>query len=485
MAMWFGCAMLACTTREARPSSPTSEHLTLFLSAQVQGYLGPCGCSENMRGGISRAAQQLAEARAQGHGVLFVDVGDGLFGTPLIPPEAVAQQERKALALAQAWKAMGLWIRLPGPLDNARGTSFREHLGLPELKEGHFQLKEGVALVSAATVEQARATAVRARTAGAMLVVAAVPKPFEELIREVPPESEVELWVSSRARDELAAEANRVWGKTAKVVQLQSKGRSLLRVDVHFQGASQVTWAEGDSEKEKALAALDERIELLQVALDAPMLAPEVKALRRSKLEEVIARREMLAMASAPKLEGAASASMRFVPLEANFATEPKVVAIERAYDADVGLLNVAWAKSHGVSCEKANAERPGVVGSQACVGCHAPAEAMWRKTKHPQAYASLQAVGKQYHLDCVGCHVTGWKARQGVCRIDESAGREEVGCESCHGPGSAHVETPLKTNIARAADANVCVTCHNHENSPHFDFDAYVQKIVGPGHGG
>jgi hypothetical protein len=70
------------------------------------------------------------------------------------------------------------------------------------------------------------------------------------------------------------------------------------------------------------------------------------------------------------------------------------------------------------------------------------------------------------------------------VCRLDKVAGRENVGCESCHGPGSLHAEDPSSENITARPGQVVCVKCHNPENSPHFDFATYVPKILGPGHG-
>jgi hypothetical protein len=69
------------------------------------------------------------------------------------------------------------------------------------------------------------------------------------------------------------------------------------------------------------------------------------------------------------------------------------------------------------------------------------------------------------------------------VCRIDQLEGRTEVGCESCHGPGSNHAKAPAKTNIARGVDPKTCVGCHDRENSPQFDYDTYVEKVLGPGH--
>lgn len=477
--------LAGCTTAKPAPSGSAVPHkVTLFFTAEVRGYLGPCGCSENMRGGISRAAFQVAEARKAGDPVHLIDTGDGLFGSLQLPEDAVPQQERKARALAQSWKAMGLDLRATGPLDDARGAAFRQNLNLPELASGSFKVLDGVGLISAPTAAAARSLADEARKAGARFVVAMVPLPFTELLRESIDASQVDLFIASRSKHEFAAEESRMAGGVTKVVQVQSKGRSLLRVDVSFKEGGRVEWLRGDGERDRELSALDQRIELLRAQVNEPMLKDELKGLRKAKLEEIISRRALLAETPLPIPEGKATVTARFIPLESNYARDPAVQAVEKQYDVDVGQINLAWAKTNGVSCPPATPELRGIVGTATCVTCHAEAEAVFKTTKHPLAYKALVEVGKQHHLDCVGCHVTGWKLPQGVCRIDQTAGREEVGCESCHGPGDAHVKQPMKTNIVRAADAKACVTCHDRENSPQFDFEAYLEKIVGPGHG-
>ncbi len=117
-------------------------------------------------------------------------------------------------------------------------------------------------------------------------------------------------------------------------------------------------------------------------------------------------------------------------------------------------------------------------------MGCHPDSTAVWNTTKHRHAYQSLLEKKKQYHLDCIGCHVTGWRQPGGVCRIDDVEGRDQVGCEACHGPGWRHTQMPEKKYIVRANEAKTCVGCHDQENSPHFEFERYRAKILGPGHG-
>ncbi|MEZ4337621.1 MAG: hypothetical protein R3B82_13465 [Sandaracinaceae bacterium] len=60
------------------------------------------------------------------------------------------------------------------------------------------------------------------------------------------------------------------------------------------------------------------------------------------------------------------------------------------------------------------------------------------------------------------------------------------VGCESCHGPGSMHVANPTgaAVNVRRSPEARTCLRCHTPEHSDRFDFAAYRQMLIVPGHG-
>jgi hypothetical protein len=441
-----------------------------------------------MRGGISRAAGELAKARAEQVPVFYIDCGDGLFSAPSIPEDAVAQQERKAKALAAALTAMGLTVRAPGPADDARGPAFRQALGLPELEPGQVRwLATGahrLAVLSAVDVASAEVLASRARAEGAAFIVALVPQPLDVALRGALSTTQLDLVIASRPKDDFAAEDNRFAGGATKVAQVQNKGRTLLRVDLSLRESGKIEWVKGTAERDRELAALDGRIELLRAQVDAPGLERDLKALKQAKLEELIARRHAQAEAPLPFPRDRNAASYRFVPLEPGLPLDPNVQAIEAAYDRDVGLLNLAWAKTHGKACEPPGLAGSGFVGSAACIGCHPFAAKVWRATKHTRAYASLEEKGKQYHLDCVGCHVTGWKQPGGVCHIDDTDGRREVGCESCHGPGWRHTQMPVKEHIQRAKEPTACTGCHDRENSPHFDFQAYLPKILGPGHG-
>lgn len=484
------CAGLSCN-RDVRPepASGPAHEATLVFTSELKGYLAPCGCSENMRGGIDRAAFQVEQLKKSGRPVLLLDTGDALFGTKTIQDEAVAQQERKARAVAQALTAMGVVGTAPGPLDDARGAAFRQALGLPELPADATKTFEvqghRVVVARSAKLETLATLAAQARAAKASVIIGLFEGPWDEAVKAGAGEGlELDLLLATRGRDEWSTEENRLAMLKTPVVQVQSKGRSLLRVDLHLRDATKVQWLKSPSETQRELEALGQRIELLRAQVNDPSAGDELRALKQAKLAEVIARREALAAEQVPVPATGNAAAVRFVPLEASFEKRPEVTAVVTAYDRDVGELNLAWAKEHGAECEAPAPGKPSYTGSGVCIGCHLAAWQVWQGTKHPHGYESLVSQGKQHHLDCVTCHVTGWKERGGVCRIDQVEGKTEVGCEACHGPGSGHVSVPVKATIVRPTTAQACVGCHDRENSPHFDFEKYLPRILGPGHG-
>ncbi|WP_338864271.1 cytochrome c family protein [Myxococcus stipitatus] len=472
------------------PASAQGSGATLFVSADTRGYLGPCGCSENMRGGIGRAAFQVSEARRGGLPVLYVDGGNSLFGETTLKPGQVPQEELKAKALADAMRLMGLAVRATGPLDDTRGVPFRQGLGLPEVAEGSVKLLPAgarqVGIVSASTGERMVEVSARARAEGADFVLGLLDAPIEEAqkVAELPGLS-VDVLVATRSATEMSGEQNRLVKAAVPVVAPQSKGRSLVRVDLSYAPKpGRFTLQKGQADLEREVAALEQRTTLMDKDINQPGIDPKLKALKQAKRDELVARKQALVSAPPASATDVNGFTVRFVPLESGLPTLPDAQALVARYDAEVGKLNLAWAKEHGQDCPAPAKGQSSFVGNEPCRSCHEEAFPSWEKSKHHQAWETLVDLGKQHHLNCVGCHVTGWEQPSGVCRLDKVEGREDVGCESCHGPGSAHVDEPSTANIVASPGEALCVTCHNAENSPHFDFATYLPRILGPGHG-
>jgi hypothetical protein len=124
--------------------------------------------------------------------------------------------------------------------------------------------------------------------------------------------------------------------------------------------------------------------------------------------------------------------------------------------------------------------------GDAECADCHDEEATFWAGTGHAKAYKTLSDQFKEFNLDCVSCHVTGYDQPGGstVTHVDNL---KNVQCEACHGPGSLHAEDPEAKNLIRLEPPrDLCVKCHH---PPHvhegWDVEAAWKHIVGPGHGG
>lgn len=153
-------------------------------------------------------------------------------------------------------------------------------------------------------------------------------------------------------------------------------------------------------------------------------------------------------------------------------------------------------------------------VGSSKCKKCHIKQHRSWKKTKLASALETLKPgeaseAKQKFNLDpakdysndekCVGCHTTGHGKPGGFFIADpgdEKAVKKanklaDVGCEACHGPGSAYIEVFEEIQKSKRKykveelyavgltkiDAATCTECHNeksptHDPSDPFDFD-------------
>ena len=436
---------------------------------------------------MAKAAAIVAQAGADGLPTLFVDGGDALFERTGFGADEAVGERRQAQAIAESFRAMHLDARFTGPLDDALGPDFRRSLGLPDLGPGQTRMLDAagwkVGLVSGTSAEELTRGATGLRGSGARFVLG--------LLRGAPAAGStatgVDLVVAAQAPEAIGTEweDGRLLRGPVPVAQVQSRGRSLLRVDVSPGPTGALELARGQGDIEREFNAQGQRLELLRRELGTPGLSPERKQLLEARLHELVLRREQLATQAQATALQPGTFTVRFVPVEASLPEDPAVRQIIADYDRDVARLNLAWAKEHGQACPPPARGEPAFVGNEACRSCHAAPFAVWEKTGHAHAYATLESVSKQYRLDCVACHVIGFQQAGGVCRVDKVEGRQNVGCESCHGPGSIHVADATRNSVVRPRPGpHVCVGCHTPENSIHFDFAKYLPRVLGPGHG-
>jgi hypothetical protein len=142
-------------------------------------------------------------------------------------------------------------------------------------------------------------------------------------------------------------------------------------------------------------------------------------------------------------------------------------------------------------------------VGSSACKTCHKEAYKVWEESKHARAYKTLleakRPALRQFDGECLVCHTIGFKDQTGFVNEEATPKLINVGCESCHGPGSPHLEDnydkdvlalmnpdkakPDETEIQKKRRIlrlqDFCRKCHDQENDVNWDFDKRWPDVV------
>ena len=124
----------------------------------------------------------------------------------------------------------------------------------------------------------------------------------------------------------------------------------------------------------------------------------------------------------------------------------------------------------------RAPLDGPGYVGTYVCMRCHRPQALKWITTHHAVALASLKEDGYDKDPECVVCHVVGLDRVGGFRSPRETPALADVACEECHGPGAWHARNVLAPYYRPTVED--CRTCHDPENSPQFVFEEYYPKM-------
>lgn len=116
--------------------------------------------------------------------------------------------------------------------------------------------------------------------------------------------------------------------------------------------------------------------------------------------------------------------------------------------------------------------------GQTVCGNCHITKQRTWEATAHAGAWETLQGSGAAQAF-CAACHTVSGFANtaddsSGYFAVSDNAKPfyQDVQCESCHGPGAAHVAAPDDmqplTTIAADTGATIgCAACHSGAHNP------------------
>jgi hypothetical protein len=478
--------------------------VTLVATAEVKGTPEPCGCTSDPLGDVARVAT-LAK------GGLWLDAGSLLYNREELSTERRPQADATAAALAHIYGGarVGLGfddlatgtaadvarVKPPRQACNARGMPLQAPRveTIDGVKVGVFGVvtPERVKPVRASEPVAAATKAVATlRKQGAQMIVALCGMDRVEarkLVRAVPGISFAVVGADvgdGMAEPEPIGEA---W-----LTAPADLARYAVKLTVERRGDGPMALYAGEAARKHDVEKADRRLKTLETQLAEwkkdPTADKAFVAARQKEHDELAATRKVLATSAPPPPPATGNwFSYELVPVRHVIPRDPTIAEELRGLAQTIGRINVAAAKAQPAPSAEAGA--PTYVGMAACGKCHKPAVAFWKKTVHAEAWKTLVEVDKQYHYDCIGCHVTGWEKPGGVnLATVEKRALVDVQCETCHGPGSKHVDEAgldePRTIVTRPPERFCADNCHTKEHSDTFALVPYLRDILGKGHG-
>lgn len=168
----------------------------------------------------------------------------------------------------------------------------------------------------------------------------------------------------------------------------------------------------------------------------------------------------------------------RYVELDSVIPDDPGMLATTKKARTEIAVVQQRMAEE-AASAHAGNTNQPSIyVTSETCAKCHQDQYDKWKTTRHAHAFAGLETKNRTFDNACVGCHSVGFQ-KQGFVNIKATPELANVQCESCHGPGAQHAAKPRKGSYPTPATPAMCITCHDRDNSPDFQFDKYWPLVA------
>jgi hypothetical protein len=471
--------------------------VALVFSGEQDGYLEPCGCAglDKQKGGFRRRATLLKQLRDQGWPVVAVDSGgqEKRFG---VQPQIKVDFALRALAKMN-YAAVGLGaddlradlLSIVINLDQGVNVLTSANVGIVDFDSGftkRFRVVEaGGRKIGVTSVlgkkelarfqnvsdlklldpEQALAQVIPEMNAAGCDQLVLLAQAEADEARALARRFRDFHWVvTAHGADEPPANAERIEGTNAHLIEVGHKGMYVVVVGLYSQvGANDEARMPNDEKRNSSFE------------------------IRNSTFPFRYQR----------------------VPLDHRFADAPEID--EMHVDYQKRLETLGW---EGLGL-KPTAHPTGrkFAGSKICADCHLTATDVYEKSPHVHATETIVKLKPARHFDpeCVSCHATGWEPQKyypfdsGFLGLEKTPNLSGNGCENCHGPAARHVAaetgelsaSPAEIEQLRAAlrlavvenEGNkpgqvygkvveMCMTCHDLDNSPDFDFQKYWPTV-------
>jgi hypothetical protein len=494
-------------------------HLVLVLSGSQHGYLGPCGCSHPQFGGLERRYNFVQGLRDRGWTVAAVDVGD----VPQLQAPRNLSNEQGLLKYTYSMRAL--------KQIGYAAVSFGEYeAGLPlDVALASYALQDPVPRVLAANLKDRDKQFPDQLDEWIEIKNKGQDLPIKTAVTAIIGPSVAARIAAANAGLKLAFEDTPTALK--RVLPRMQKAGADLRI-LLYQGLCTNHRAElgqpraaGQPVPKPEAIACAERFPEFQVVLgvgeeEEPSSRPIMVNNGTTLVTSIGFKGRYVGIVGIWRT-GQPDKPYRFeyqlaelgedLATPADRADKHPIVSLIEEYTAELKRINVLdrfARRRHPLQImnavpglRKGTPDVPHFVGSEKCKTCHQSAYKVWKDSDHAKAYETLVKAkrpgNRQFDGECIVCHTTGFGFHTGFTHENSVPDLRNVGCESCHGPGSHHVknpqnlewqkrmnewwhpenETPADTVKRRARIDRFCQDCHNVDNDVNWTHNALDKR--------
>jgi cytochrome c554/c'-like protein len=503
---------------EPKPSGPLAPYfegwgkpdLVLVVTGDQHGYLEPCGCSEPQKGGLERRYNLIQMLKARGWPVVAVDLGN-------VPQ-----------------------VEAPAGLPNVQGLIKYRYAMRAMNEMGYFAVGLGdheAAMPLTAALDEYALENPKPRVVSADLMERDQYPDETAAWRQADPVPGVDLKVGVTAvlgpsvYEQIKAKNAKVKfadSGPALAAALKEMASAKIDLPVVLYMGSLVQGAGGAPSEAMACAAAFPQVRLIvahdegDLARAQPVWSKDPKTGAKTMLVSLGHKGKAVGVVGVFRKPGQ-PLELRYQMIEMgpDFKTPPdgekanRALALMEEYTKELRDKNYLAKYPPASGPTQAGRDpMPKYIGTDRCTDCHKSAGEVWKHTPHSHAYKTLVTrrdppSNEQYNPECVVCHTVGFGYKTGFRSEKETAKLLNVGCESCHGPGSLHANDP--NNLALRAEMNpwkakpdetakdkadrirrlddMCQKCHDPENDVHWSegseketgFERHWPKIAHP----
>ena len=416
--------------------------MRVFLTADIRGRLVPCGCFTGQFGGLTRIANHVGQPDKKN---LLLDAGDALEGPEdyhrielgyihtafaKMGYDAANMGHREASLTAEALRDLGK--KSPTPLLSANLVDAKT--GAPVLKT-HCVVKRGDWRIAVLGVLD---EGIAPEQLGAGLRAEKMSTVIGQLLPALKKDADFFVLLAFTDQDRMRALAKEfpefclvLGGKVSQPSQ-----------DLAREGKTGIFYVTNES---KALGQLE-------LTLEAPGMATVVSG-------EVLLVHD-------------------------HIEEDAQIARLATQYRDEIRKTKLALDDPAHANADSVPGVRstPAYSGSESCTTCHAEAAGVWKKSGHAHAFQTLVNRGADADPNCIGCHAVGFEKPGGYRREYGAKKLTDVGCESCHGPASRHIERITAGDMEgarmRKVGAADCMKCHHGEFSRPFVWEEFWPRV-------